>query len=65
MQLKERGDFQIIKSAFHQVKAMLNEAKIALNSDFVVEVSHHAGITSFPKTGALIINCVNRAIARK
>ena len=61
----EHGEFQVIKSAFHQVKAMLNEAKISLNSDFVVEVSHHAGIQSFPKTGAVIINCINRACCKK
>ena len=61
----EHGEFQVIKSAFHQVKAMLNEAKISLNSDFVVEVSHHAGIQSFPKTGAVIINCINRAYCKK
>ncbi|OEJ65858.1 sialic acid synthase [Magnetovibrio blakemorei] len=58
-------DQQIIKTAVHEVKAMLNDAKIVLGSDFEVEYSHHYGIKNFTKTGAVIINCINREYCKK
>ena len=61
----KKPDYLVIKKAVHEVKAMLNEAKIALNSDFVVEYSHHYGIPNFRKTGAVIIECVNREYCKK
>lgn len=58
-------DRMIIQQAIHEAKAMLNEAKIALNSEFTVEYSHHHGIPKFRETGAIIINCVNRSYCKK
>ena len=58
-------DYQSLKSAVHEVKAMLNEARIALNSEFEVEYSHHYGIKNFLKTGAVLITCVNRGYCKK
>ena len=43
---------------------MLNEAKIFLNPEFEVEFSHHYGPENF-KTGATIINCINREYCKK
>ena len=54
-----------LKSAIHEVKGMLSEAKIFLNSSFEVEYSHHYGMKNFKKTGACIINCINRAYCKK
>ena len=54
-----------LKSAIHEVKGMLSEAKIYLNSSFEVEYSHHYGMKNFKKTGACIINCINRAYCKK
>ena len=54
-----------LKSAVHEVKGMLSEAKIYLNSSFEVEYSHHYGMKNFKKTGACIINCINRAYCKK
>ena len=59
------SELAIIKSAIHEVKALLNEARIALNSEFEVEYSHHYGIQKFRETGAVIINCINREYCKK
>ena len=55
----------IIKTAVHQVKAMLNEAKIVLSPEFEVEYSHHYGIENFRDFGAILINCINRKYCKK
>ena len=55
----------IIKKSIHKAKALLNEAKVVLNSDFNIEVSHHHGVENFEKTGALILNCINREYCKK
>ncbi len=63
--LPHKTNSQILKTAVHEVKAMLNEAKIALNSEFEVEYSHHYGVESFREVGAVIINCINREYCKK
>ena len=59
------SDTKIIKDSIHEVKAMLRESRIELNSEFEVEYSHHYGIENFRKTGAIIINCINRTYCKK
>lgn len=56
---------QILKGTLHDVKALLNEARIPLNSDFEVEYSHHYGFARFREVGAVIINCINRSYCKK
>ena len=58
-------DYLVIKQAIHEVKAMLSEAKIFLNSEFEVEYSHHYGIKNFRETGVVIINIINREYCKK
>jgi len=58
-------DVQVLKSAVHDVKAMLNKARIHLGSHFKVEYSHHYGIKNFRKTGAVLIECINREYCKK
>ncbi len=58
-------DYQMIKSALHDVKALLNEARVPLNSSFEVEYSHHYGMKNFREVGAVIIDCVNRSYCKK
>ena len=58
-------DFQVIKTAIHDVKALLNEARVVLNSEFEVEYSHHYGVENFREVGAVIINCINREYCKK
>jgi N-acetylneuraminate synthase len=55
----------IIQKAIHEVKAMLNQAKIVLSNEFRVEYSHQYGISNFRETGAVIIDCVNRNYCKK
>jgi N-acetylneuraminate synthase len=55
----------VLKDAVHDVKALLNEAGVVLNSDFNLEFSHHYGMENFRETGTLIINCINREYCKK
>jgi sialic acid synthase SpsE/D-lyxose ketol-isomerase len=58
-------DYHIIKESVHEIKALLNEAHVVLNSEFEVEYSHHYGIRKFRECGAVIINCINREYCKK
>ena len=55
----------IIKKANHEVKAILNEARIHLGNDFKVEYSHHYGMEKFREIGAVLIDVVNREYCKK
>ena len=57
--------YKVLKDAIHEVKAMLNNASITLNSEFNIEFSHHHGVENFREVGALIIDCVNREYCKK
>lgn len=58
-------DKDIIYQTVHQVKGMLNEARIAVGDEFNVELSHHYGLQKFPKVGVVIIDCINREYCKK
>lgn len=58
-------EWMAIKAVIHDVKAMLNEARVPLSSEFDAEFSHHYGMEKFRKYGATIINCVNREYCKK
>lgn len=57
--------YSVLKSALHEVKALLSEARVELNSDFQIEFSHHYGMENFREVGALIVNCINREYCKK
>lgn len=59
------GDKQALFTAIHTVKAMLNEARIALPTEFETEFSHQYGIRDFPRVGVTIIDCINRTYCKK
>ena len=65
LELPEKLAVNILKSAIHEVRAILNQANIALSSEFEVEISHHYGIKNFRDIGALIITCINREYCKK
>jgi len=65
IEIPREPDVQVIKSAVHEVKALLNEARIQLGPDFVVEYSHHYGISNFRSVGAVLIECINRDYCKK
>ena len=58
-------DKQVLFTAIHAMKSMLNEARVALPADFETEFSHHYGIAEFPKVGATLITVVNRTYCKK
>lgn len=55
----------VIYQTVHQVKGMLNEARVAVGDEFNVELSHHYGIQKFPRVGVVIIECINREYCKK
>ncbi len=65
LDVPEKSPVGILKSAVHEVKALLNEANVVLGSEFEVEYSHHYGIENFRETGAVLINCINREYCKK
>ena len=58
-------DFKILKDAIHEVKALLNLAKVPQTSEFTVEYSHHYGVRNFRQVGAVLINVINREYCKK
>ncbi|MBK26607.1 MAG: sialic acid synthase [Halobacteriovorax sp.] len=48
-----------------QVKGMLNNARIFVNKDAGIEISHHYGLERFREFGCVIIDCINREYAKK
>jgi N-acetylneuraminate synthase len=63
--LPEEPDRLVIQHALHEVRAMLNQARIPLGVDFRVEYSHQYGIRKFHETGAVLIDLVNRQYCKK
>ena len=55
----------IIKKAIHEVKAILREANVHLNTDFKIQYSHHYGVEKFLEIGAILIDIVNREYCKK
>lgn len=62
---KVKADLHILKKAIHQVKALLNYAKISLHPDFETEYSHHYGVNKFFTTGTTLITVINREYGKK
>lgn len=56
---------KVLKRAIHDVKAMLAEALVALDTGFQVEFSHHFGMERFREIGTTLITCVNREYCKK
>jgi N-acetylneuraminate synthase len=58
-------DERAIKSAIHEVKALLAYARVPLTHEFTTEYSHHYGVVNFREVGAVLINVINRTYAKK
>ena len=65
VELPAPAKYRVIKSAIHEVKALLNQARVHLGPEFEVEYSHHEGIENFRKVGTVLINCINREYCKK
>lgn len=49
----------------NNIKSLILESKLILPDRLDMEISHHYGIESFDKWGAIIINCINREYCKK
>lgn len=56
---------EIVYQAIHEIKAMLNEARVAVGMEFEMELSHHYGLSRFREVGTTIIECINREYCKK
>ncbi|OGY43096.1 MAG: sialic acid synthase [Candidatus Buchananbacteria bacterium RIFCSPHIGHO2_01_FULL_39_14] len=56
---------QIIAQVIHEVKALLNLARIELGHEFNIELSHHYGVKNFKKVGIVMIDMINREYCKK
>lgn len=65
LEVPAEPDKQVLFTAIHTAKAMLNEAKIALPTEFETEFSHHYGLARFPELGCTMVTCVNRTYCKK
>ncbi|GMU25363.1 MAG: hypothetical protein AMXMBFR16_02680 [Candidatus Uhrbacteria bacterium] len=65
--LSERplGKKELIYGVIHDVKGMLNAARIPVGLEFSVELSHHYGMKNFRECGVVIIDCINREYCKK
>jgi len=55
----------VLRKIIGQIRGMLNEAHINIGTNFKIELSHHYGLESFREFGAILIDCFNRAYAKK
>lgn len=65
VELVRKSSAGVLKSAIHDIKALLNHACVELNSEFQTEFSHHYGVEKFREVGTLIISCINREYCKK
>ena len=65
VELPATKDELVIKHAVHEVKALLNKARIHLGPEFKVEYSHHYGVPNFLETGAVLVECISRDYCKK
>jgi N-acetylneuraminate synthase len=56
---------QVMRGVVHEAKGLLREAHISLGPDYRIELSHHYGMDSFRRTGATIVDFVNREYCKK
>ena len=60
VEVPDDPDKLVIKSAIHEVKALLTYARVPLTHEFTTEYSHHYGVANFREVGAVLINVINR-----
>jgi len=63
--LSKTSKDELIYRIMLQVKGILNNARIFVNDDASIEISHHYGLERFREYGAVIISCINRTYCKK
>lgn len=56
---------QVVYQSIHEIKGLLNAARIVVGMDFEMELSHHYGLDRFREIGTTIIDCINREYCKK
>jgi len=54
-----------ISNLLHKIKGLLSEARIVVNDESNIELSHHYGIENISNTGAVLIDCINQEYCKK
>lgn len=54
-----------VSGILQQVRKFIKKSRVPLPGQVDLEISHHYGIDKFPKTGAILINIVNREYCKK
>jgi N-acetylneuraminate synthase len=65
MELRSHDAVAHVRSHIHRARGLLSEAGIHLLRPLSIEVSHHYGIDEFHRTGAILVNVVNRTYCKK
>lgn len=55
----------LISNIIHKVKGQLNQAKIHINPESSIELSHHYGIERIGEFGAVLFDCINQEYCKK
>lgn len=55
----------IIKEILLEIRSILKEAKIHINKNARISLSHHYGLDRFREYGAVLIECINRDYCKK
>jgi len=61
----EVSDGELMDQFMLQVRGMLRDARIQLNAESKVEISHHYGLKRFREFGAVIVDVINREYCKK
>ncbi len=61
----EEDNIAVMRSIIREAKGMLFEAGINIGKTYEIELSHHYGMRQFRKTGAILINLINREYCKK
>ncbi len=54
-----------IANILHTMNSQLNQARIVLNPDSDIELSHHYGVENIEKTGVVMVTCINKEYCKK
>lgn len=62
---KKFGKKDYVYPVIHEMRGLLNLAKINPGTDFTLELSHHYGVEKMREVGAALITCINREYCKK
>lgn len=54
-----------IANIIHTMNSQLNQARIVLNPESDIELSHHYGVEKIEETGVVMVTCINKEYCKK